>query len=361
METLMSRKLFSSKLTLVASACVLALGTANAQTDSITAVSFGGAYGAVQKANQVDTYIEKTGKNVLFENYSGGVAEIKAQVESGHVQWDAIVVETVDLERACSEGLLEVIDPKQMPNGDDGVDPLQDFIPEALSNECGIGEMVWSTVFAYNDEMVGDVKPNSMADLFDTEKIPGKRALRKRPQINLEWALMADGVKYEDVYEVLSTDEGQDRAFKMLDSIKNDVVWFDSWSQAPQLLNDGGALMVQAANGRFYDAINKENKPFVIVWDGNIFDVAVWSAVKGTPKLEQAMDFIKHATSTTPLVSMQEVAYGPVRKSSLAQVAPEVATQLPSSHLDEGIKVDGIFWADYGESLGERFNEWLLK
>jgi len=34
---------------------------------------------------------------------------------------------------------------------------------------------------------------------------------------------------------------------------------------------------------------------------------------------------------------------------------------LATSHLDEGVKVSSEFWADYGETLGEKFSEWLLK
>ncbi|WP_315982608.1 hypothetical protein [Aliamphritea spongicola] len=37
-----------------------------------------------------------------------------------------------------------------------------------------------------------------------------------------------------------------------------------------------------------------------------------------------------------------------------------ILPKLPSAHLDEGLKASGEFWADYGESLGEKFNEWLL-
>src|SRR5690606_39362013 len=97
---------------------------------------------------------------------------------------------------------------------------------------------------------IGDTRPASIQDFFDTKKIPGKRAMRKRPQVNMEWALLADGVPPAQVYDVLATPEGQQRAFDKLDSIRKDLVWFDSWSQAPQLLNDGGAVLVQSANGR---------------------------------------------------------------------------------------------------------------
>ena len=98
-----------------------------------------------------------------------------------------------------------------------------------------------------------------------------------------------------------------------------------------------------------------------MIWDGHVYDLDVWSIVRGTPKKDLALEFIQFATGTVPLAGMQEVAYGPTRQSSGALVDPAVLPLLPSSHIDAGIKADGIFWADYGESLGEKFNEWLLR
>ena len=326
----------------------------------LTIVSFGGAYGNAQKKHEIDPFVEKTGTEVLFEDYSGGIAEIKAQVEANNVTWDVVDIEVIDLERACSEGLLEKIDQNMLPPGEDGTPAKKDFVPGALS-ECGVGTIIWSVVYAFNDKSIGSKKPSSIKDFFDTKKFPGKRALRKRPQVNLEWALIADGVPKKDVYKLLATDKGQQRAFKKLASIKNDLVWFDSWSQAPQLLNDGGAVMVQSANGRIYSAIVDDKKPFTIVWDAHIYDLDVWSIVKGTKNKKLGMEFIAFATQTKPLSGMQDVAYGPTRKSSSKYIDKAVIPNLPSSHLDKGIQASAIFWADYGETLGEKFNEWLLK
>jgi len=338
----------------------LVAGSALAQ-EPLTVVSFGGAYGAAQKKYQVDPYAKATGKPVRMENYAGGVAEMKAQVESGNIQWDVVDIESIDLERACAEGLLEPIPRDILLPADDGTPALKDFVPVTLENECGVGVMLWGAIFAYNNETIGKVKPTTIQDVFDVKKIPGKRALRKRPQVTMEWALMADGVKPDDVYKVLATPEGQARAFAKLDTIKNDVIWYDSWSQAPQLLNDGGAVIVQAPNGRIYDSIAHDNRPFTIVWDHALFDMDVWGVLKGTPHKEEAFKFIAYTTQTKPLVGFQDVAYGPARKSSQALVDPKVLPYLPTSHLDQGRKADNVFWADYGESLGEKFNEWLLR
>lgn len=345
---------------LTGTALSLSLAAA-ASSQVLTFVSFGGSYGAAQEQHMVSTFVEKTGKQVLVEDYSGGVAELKAQVESGNIQWDVVDIEVIDLERACSEGLLEEIPRDILPPGADGTPALEDFVPAALASECGVGVIVWTVIYAYNNDTIGANKPTTVADLFDTKNFPGKRALRKRPQVNLEWALIADGVSPDKVYEVLATDEGQKRAFAKLDTIKNDIVWFDSWSQAPQLLNDGGANFVQSANGRIFAAINEEKRPFTIVWDSHLYDLDVMSIVKGSKNKELGLEFIAYATGSVPLSGMADVAYGPTRKSSMQFVDKEVTPHLPTSHMEKGIKADGVFWADYGETLGEKFNEWLLK
>jgi putative spermidine/putrescine transport system substrate-binding protein len=345
---------------LILMATALAFGAQSVAAQDLTVTSFGGAYGAAQKEHMIDPYVAETGANILFEDYGGGVAEMKAQSESGNIQWDVVDIEVIDLERACSEGYVAVIDHSILPPGDDGTPASEDFIPEAL-HECGIGNIVWSIIFAHANDAYPGGGPKTIADFFDTEAFPGKRGLRKRPQVNLEWALLADGVAPEEVYALLATEEGQQRAFAKLGTIKDDIVWYDSWSQAPVLLNDGGAQMVQSANGRIFSAIQDEGAPFTMVWDSHVYDLDVWAVMEGTEHEEAALDFIKFATKTVPLSGMQDVAYGPTRKSSQALLPEAVKQDLPTAHLDEGLKADGIFWADYGESLGEKFNEWLLQ
>lgn len=348
-------------LAIAAGAVTLALGAGVAFAQTLTVTSFGGAYGAAQKKHMIDPFVAETGVNVLFEDYGGGVAEMKAQVEAGNIQWDVVDVETIDLERACAEGYLEVIDHGTLPPGDDGMPASEDFIPNAIASECGVGVIVWTIIYAYHNDAYPDGPPSTIADFFDVKNFPGKRGMRKRPQVNLEWALLADGVPADQVYELLRTPAGQDRAFAKLNSIKDDIVWYDSWSQAPVLLNDGGAQMSQSANGRIYQAVNEEGAPFSMVWDGHVFDLDVWAVLRGTPNLETAMDFVRFATRTVPLSGMQDVAYGPTRKSAQALLSDSVKKDLPTAYLDIGLKADGIFWADFGESLGEKFNEWILQ
>ena len=341
------------KKIVLAASLVASLTVSSFAQETLTVISFGGDYGKAQKKHMIDPFVKQSGVKVFFDDYKGGTAEIKAQVDSGSIKWDVIDIDYVDLEKACSENLLEIIDHSYLPKGDDGVDAKDDFYPEALQSECAVGNILWSVAFAYNDKYMGKTKPKNMADFFNVKKIPGKRALRKRAQINLEWALIADGVAPKDVYDVLETDEGIKRAFAKLDTIKDSVVWYESWSQAPQLLNDGSVVMAQAANGRLSN--------FEIVWQGQAFDLGGWAILKGSKKIEEAKEYIAFATKTKPLAGMKDVNYGATRKSVKNLLTTEEQNKLPTAHLEEGFKVDSGFWSDYGTELNEKFNAWLLK
>ncbi|MCY4431662.1 MAG: ABC transporter substrate-binding protein, partial [Rhodospirillales bacterium] len=72
---------------------VLAIGAAPVSARDLTVVSFGGAYGTAQKEHMIDPYEEAAGIRVLLDDYAGGIAEIRAQVETGNIHWDVVDVE----------------------------------------------------------------------------------------------------------------------------------------------------------------------------------------------------------------------------------------------------------------------------
>ncbi len=358
-----------TKLAPVSAGVVLALGVGFAQAaDSITVVSWGGAYTNSQVEAYHKPWIAATGNQIISEDYNGGVAEIKAQVEAGNVTWDVVDVELSDAIRACDEGLLEEMDHSTLPAAPDGTPATDDFLPGTLY-DCAVANIVWSTIFAYDKSKMAD-GPTTIADFFDLEKFPGKRGLRKNPKANLEMALMADGVPSGEVYEVLGTAEGVDRAFAKMDTIKGDVVWWEAGAQPPQLLADGEVVMTTAYNGRIFNAVASEDKPFEIVWDGQIWDLDLWVVPKGTPNKDLAMEFVAYSTATEQLAAQASyISYGPARQSSGPLVGKfhnkdiDMGPQMPTSadNLTNAIQNDFEFWADNQDELDERFNAWLAK
>ena len=172
------RKMISS--TILGAGFVIGTFGAVASSADLTIVSWGGAYTTSQVEAYHKPFMAKTGHKLVSEDYGGGIAEIKAQVEAGNVTWDVVDVELSDAIRACDEGLVEVIDHSSLPAGDDGTSVKDDFIPGALQ-ECAVGSIVWSTVYAYDKEKMGSNPPKTMKDFFNTSKFPASVGCARIP------------------------------------------------------------------------------------------------------------------------------------------------------------------------------------
>lgn len=340
-----------------AAGLVLAAGLAAAPPavaqEAITATTFGGAFEAAATKAWLDPFTAATGIKINKEQYDGGLAKLRAMVEADNTTWDLLDLESNDAISGCDEGLLMKLDPKLL--GD-----LDDFIPGAVL-PCAVASMVWSTVYAYDTTKLSP-GPTTIADFFDTGKFPGPRGLRKTPKGSLEWALMADGVPAAEVYAALGTPEGLDRAFGKLDTIKSDIVWWEAGAQPPQLLADGAVVMTMAYNGRIYDAQKTENKPFEIVWDGQVYDYEWWGIPTGTKHQEAAEKFIEFFAKPEQIAQLSNyIAYAPPRKSSVPMIEKAVLADLPTApeNFANGLQIDATFWADNIDEITARFQTWL--
>lgn len=340
-----------------------------AQAQELNVVSWGGAYTESQVEAYHKPFTEMTGIKINSIDADNPATPLRAEVEAGTVTIDLADIELSDAMRMCDEGLLEPIDPATLPAAPDGTPATEDFLPGAL-HECAVATIFWATISAYDDTKFPGDKPSTVADFFDTTKFPGKRGLNKRAKMVLEYALMGDGVAPADVYNVLSTPEGVDRAFAKLDTIKDDIVWWDAGAQAPQLLADGEVVMTTAFNGRIFGAAVGEGKPFKIIWDGEYLDYDLWAIPKGAPHLEDAKKFLAFSTDTQRLADQAKyIAYGPARKSSIALIGKykdgttDMMPHMPTNpdNMKTALVADAAFWADHDAELSERFNAWLAQ
>jgi len=360
------REMNMKKLLALSTALTAVAGVATAQ--EVTVMSWGGAYTKSQVEAYHKPFTAETGIAVNSVDSDNPATPIKAQVEAGNVTVDVADVEYSDAIRLCDEGLLEEIDTSMLPAAPDGTSAEDDFIEGALT-DCAVANIVWSTVFAYNMDSV-DGTPTTIADFFDLDKFPGKRGLRKSAKATLEMALMADGVPAGEVYDVMETDEGIDRAFAKLDTIKDDIVWWEAGAQPPQLLADGEVSMSTAYNGRIFNAAVAEGQPLEVVWDGQILDFDLFVIPKGAPNKEEALKFISFSTDTQRLADQASwISYGPARKSSGEMVGlfmdgkTEMAPHMPTAaaNLENALVNNFEFWADRDAELNERFNAWLAQ
>ena len=348
---------------------MLIAGAAVARDRPLTVVSWGGSYARACVKGYHERFTADTGIVINLEDFNGGLAQVRAQVDVGNVYWDVVDLEIADLVRGCDEGLLEPISVGSLLAGADGTPAAEDFLPGTVT-ECGATRLFSSTIFAYNRQHIPGEKPATIVDFFDLQQFPGRRGMRRSPLVNLEFALMADGVPIDSVYATLDTPEGVDRAFRKLDTIKEHIVWWEAGAQPPQMLADGEVAMSTAYNGRIFNAQVLENQPFVVVWDGQVYYTAGLAIVAGTPNLEAAIKFVKFATNAESMAGVgRYIAYSPTRRSAMplisthAEKGVDMNPHMPTSpqNMKRALRSNWEWWSDHLDEMNERFSAWLAR
>lgn len=337
-----------------------------AAAEYLTVVSWGGSYARACEKGYHEDFTAETGIQIRLENYNGDIAQLRAQVGAGAVHWDVVDMTIADAATGCAEGILEVID-FDLPPGANGEPPEDDFYPET-TGECGLSTLFYSTVYAYYKGHFKGRQPETIADFFDLETFPGRRGMRRTPTANLEFALMADGVPRDEVYAILDTPEGISRAFRKLDTIKDQVIWWKAGAQPPQMLADGEVAMTTAYNGRIFNAQVLEDQPFIIVWDGQVLDSSQLGIAAGAPNLEAARKFLAFAARPSSMAGVgRYIAYAPTRRSGMdlisvhAETGEEMAPHMPIANVERALYSDWRWWSDNMEEMNERFSDWLMR
>lgn len=330
------------------------LSCSSAMASELTLISFGGTNQKAQDKAFYQPFMKSSGNKILPGEYNGEQARVKAMVEAHKVTWDVVEVESPELSRGCEEGLYEKLDYSKIGSKDD-------FIGKAVT-DCGIGFFVWSTLLAYNADKL-KAAPTSWADFWDLKKFPGKRGMRKGAKFTLEIALLADGVKPDQVYKLLASKDGVDRAFKKLDQIKGSIQWWEAGAQPPQMLAAGDVVMSSAYNGRIATA-QKEGKNLKMVWGGNIYDVESYAIPKGAPNRDLAYKYLQFSSKAeNQQVFSGEIPYGPTNLKAAKSMPAHIAAELPTSaaNIASALPSNTQFWVEHGEELEQRFNSWAAK
>ena len=323
----------------------------------LTIASWGGSYQDAQRTLYFEPFAEERGISIIEDDFVGGIGGLRAQVTGGAPHWNIVQVESEELILGCEEGLFVLIDYDMLEYDED------DFI-EGAATECGVGNIVWSKVLGYDADRIEGDTPESWADFWDLETWPGQRGLRRGAQYNLEFALMADGVPADEVYDLLRTEEGVDRAFEKLDEIRDDVTWWEAGAQPLQMLASGEVALTSVYNGRLTGSNRAEGTNFAGVWPGSIYAIDSWVILEGTPDVELAHDFISFASHPERQAQLPEyIAYGATHAGADEYISDEDAPHLPTTpeNLEVAIEFDTEFWVENIEALNERFDRWAAR
>ncbi len=337
----------------------LAIGVAavfapQAEARDLTVVSWGGAYQDAQRDVYFRPFMQQSNARMLEESWDGGIGVLRAKIQSGNNNWDVVQVEGDELLIGCDEGLFEQLDYARIGGRDR-------YLPQA-THECGVGSILYNFVLAWDRSRYSGTP--TWQDFFAPDRVPGARGLRRNVKGALEYALLGDGVPPADVYRVLATPEGVDRAFRALDRIKPNVVWWSAMAQAPQILGSGEVMFTQAANGRITSANRNEGRNFGIQWAGSLAVVDSWVIMRNSPNRDQAYQFLNFVSAPQLQAQLtQRIPYGGPSRGANDDLSPEVRAVSPTNpeNLDVSLRLNDQFWLDNLDRLNQRFNAWLAR
>ena len=271
-----------------------------------------------------------------------------------------IEVETKQFNQSDVEGIASDI--VQPPNGPQYLEPIdyslvpQGEIVSGLAQPYGVASDTYAYVLGYNKTRTNGAAPEGWADFFDLQAFPGKRGVGDSPNDILVMALLADGVSPDELIPI-----DFDRAFTKLDTIKSELVFWNTGSQVQDLLDSGEvALAITFANR--VASSSAKGKPVAMVWNGQMIQSDMHGVPKGDPQKSLAMQYIAFITSAAINGRISEcIALGPA--NTKAQVNPEKAPDLATSHLDvpyvvmDSPTISGWFNQNADE-VNERFQTW---
>lgn len=340
----MKRKLFI----LVFMSVVLA--TASAWSETITLCSYGGTYNKGLEEIMAKPFTEATGIEVILTTVPR-YAKMKAQVQTGNIEWDVVEVQNRMYARGVHDGFFEPLDLSMIKT--------EDFI-EGSVLKYGVGLIYHSQNITYNtNKWPAGKGPKTMKDFFDVKKFPGPRAMMYRVMSTFEAALMADGVPRDKLYPL-----DVDRALKKLEQLKPHIrIFWKRSGQFQQIMREGEVDIGLGPGGRIMQLAD-EGVPLTWEWGDNIRQLDYWSILKGSKKKEAAMKFIAFMADPKRQAAFAEwTNYGPANKKAYAYIRKEKAIRMPTyeENYRKGILIDGDWYVKHGEEVTRRWEAWKLK
>ena len=335
---------------------------------SIVFSSWGGAYQSAQRQAYGVPFAEQFGIEIIDDSQPT-VGRVRAMQESGNVAWHVFDTGGGSIHALANGGSLEELD--------FSVIDTRDFLEVLKAPYIGGGGITWSETWAYNTDIYPEgSQPQNMADIYDTEKFPGRRSWSQFPDAEIVFALLSENPDLVNSAEGRASlsapnEEQVDRAFELFEEYRDQPnIFWTTGSDCPQFLLSGEADLCTNWNGRIYDAA-KEGAPLKICWEcGHVLNTDGWGIIKGLkeqdPETFELTQLYMAWTSFPEINSRmaQFITYGPVNTKALAALSDpiydEVRDELPSSptNIPYAIINNEVHRAANLDAWRERYEGW---
>ena len=292
---------------------------ASAQAKEIVFANWGGtaniAYG---------TYYGKPfeaanpGIKVVMEPGAPTIGKIRAMVESKKVTWDVVDGSAFYAMTLGAAGMLEKID-YSIVN--------KDLLIPGMALEYGIGTYTFSNVMVYDSSKFGADPPKNWGDFFNFQKYPGKRAMRRDANVQLEALLLGDGVTIDKLYPL-----DVKRALEMLKKHRKNLVFWASGAESEQVIRSGEAVMGNLWNLRAKVLFDESKGKYNFTWNQGALQPGGLIIPKGNPAGAAVQRFLASCVTNedAQLGLFGFFGNGPANKQAAARVSPDMRRFNPS-------------------------------
>jgi putative spermidine/putrescine transport system substrate-binding protein len=327
-----------------------ASGSESSASGPITYVGYGGETQEGQITAWQEPFTKESG--IEFQNDTPPtLVQVKAMVESGNVTWDVMGAAAAETKQYCGELFEPLTDVDVHPG-------VYDYLPKEEIGDCGLPVFTAPSIPFYNTDMFKDDPPTTLADMFDTQKYPGKRSFL--PFITagtLETALLADGVDPDELYPL-----DVERALKKLDTLGDDLVIPANYGELQQGMANGNVAFALSTPSRASFTID-DGAPYAPIWDITVASVSVVGIPKGAPNVEAAKEWLAFVSQPEPQAKAAELTTLPPANAESEPEYDEVQ-QLVDAHSDENsdtiVWMDSAWWAENQPATQARFTQWQV-
>ncbi|WP_144874580.1 extracellular solute-binding protein [Microbacterium sp. 1.5R] len=260
---------------------------------TITYVGYGGAGQDAQIEAWQKPYTEAHPEVTFVNTSPPDVAQVKAQVDAGAVQWDVIATAPYAAEQNC-DTLFEPLEIElTVPEGD---------LVDGAVGECYTANWINATPLAYRTDAFPDGGPETIEDFFDVEKFPGSRGMVTNLQNGiLEYAAIAGGADHDDLYPL-----DVDAALDELDTIRSSTTFAPNVGALQQAVSSGQVDMFFLPDSRIVPLL-QEGTDVTVVWDVTIASINAFAVPKGSPNKAAVEDFLASVMEPGPVAKISEL------------------------------------------------------
>jgi putative spermidine/putrescine transport system substrate-binding protein len=328
----------------------LAQKLASYKGKSLTIALWGGNYQKGFEEAWTKPFEERFGVKFVIDG-PPTPAKVKAMIDAGNVTFDVCDFGAHRTIPLGENGYLEKLDYSII----DKTNELPNFV-----DDWGVGLLGGGAVIAYrSDAFPADKQPKKVADFFDLKNFPGRRSLSYQAFENIPFAIQGAGVPAKEVYPI--TNDKIERAYQVLDKLKDSMVIWKSGEQPVQLLGTKEVVMTSMWTSGIENA-SKAGIPVKVIWEGAVLSGDKWGIPKGAPNKDLAQLFIAWATRTENAWQISKYLFASSTNVEANKNVPaERAAPLPASHFSEMLPTDYQWWSKNLDAQEQRWNEWTLK